>query len=194
MDELMGTQAPPRRIQDPVEALTVFEQAWSELTVLRRPVPAKVDWAAVESGLGTALPPDFKLLTELYPRLVVGDTLFVTSPQPGNEQAWVEATLEDLEIVEEWCEYAELDPPVQAFPAPGGLLRCGTTDWGDYFLWSTSGDAAAWTITVATRGGGWWHYNGGLVQFLSGLVDGSVEQWGLHTIRPTITGHPPTSA
>jgi hypothetical protein len=194
MDDLIGTQAPPCRIQDPVEALTAFEQASSELSALRRLEPAKVDWAAVESGLGPTLPPDFKLLTELYPYLIVGDTLFVASPQPGDEQAWVEGTLEDLEIVEEWCEDAQLDPPVRAFPALGGLLRCGTTDWGDYLLWSTKGDAAAWTITVATRGGGWWHYNGGLVQFLTGLVNGSVEQWGLHTIRPTITGHPPASA
>jgi hypothetical protein len=131
MDDLIGTQSPSRRLVDPREALTVFEQACPEAAAFRRSQPATVDWAAVERGLGTILPPDFKLLTELYPYLIMGESLFITSPQPGDEHAWVEGTLDDLEIVEQWCEDARLTPPVQAFPASGGLLRWGTTDWGD---------------------------------------------------------------
>ncbi|MEY9877918.1 hypothetical protein ABH931_007442 [Streptacidiphilus sp. MAP12-33] len=145
----------------------------------------------MEGGLGTALPPDFMLLAEHFPVLTIGDSLAVTSPLPGREQAWVRATLDELEIIGDWCEDAHGDPPVRPFPAPGGLLPWGATDWGDYFLWSTNGTPAQWTVTVATRGGSWWHYDGGIVQFLTGFVDGSVEQWGLHAIATEITGEDP---
>ncbi|GLW56042.1 hypothetical protein [Kitasatospora phosalacinea] len=188
MDDLIGTQSPARRLTDPDEALAAFEGSSPEFAALRRPEPAALDWATVAEGLETELPPDFVLLTERYSRLILGRTLLVSTPLAGHERAWVEGVLEDQQIVEEWCEEARLDPPLRAFPAPGGLLRWGTTDWGDFLLWSTHGSPADWTVTVATRGGGWWHYEGGVVQFLMGLVDGSIEQWGLHRISPEITG------
>ena len=193
MDDLIGTQAPPRRLEDRAEALAAFQHASPELAALQRPEPAAIDWSYVEGRLATSLPPDFKLLAERYPDLTIGGTLYVGFPQPGAEYGWVDGTLEELEIVEEWCEDAGLEPPVRAFPHPGGLLSWGGTDWGDILLWTTREAAADWTVTVATRGGGWWHYDGGLVQFLTGLVDGSVDQWGLHKIKPEVTGGHPSS-
>jgi hypothetical protein len=192
VDDPIGTQAPSRRFEDPLDALAEFQNASPGLAALRRTEPAAVDWAVIESDLGTALPPDFKLLSEHYRSLTIGDSLAITSPRPGRERPWVRAILEELEIVGEWCEDTRLEPPTRPFPSPGGLLPWGATDWGDYVLWTTNGPPAEWTITVATRGGGWWHFAGGLVQFLTGLVDGSVEQWGLHTIAPAVTSDDPS--
>ncbi|RKE05040.1 SMI1/KNR4 family protein [Streptomyces sp. TLI_171] len=189
MDDLIGTQTPLLRIADAAGALRALEEAAPAIADLKRPAPAGVDWPAVEQALGTALPADFKLLTEQYPSLIVGGTLFVGSPQVGAEHSWVDATLEELEIVEQWCEDANLAVRLQPFPALGGLLPWGSTDWGDYLLWSTTGaDPSDWTVTVATRNGAWWHYEGGMVQFLAEIIDGTLEQWALHTIRPEVTG------
>lgn len=62
-------------------------------------------------------------------------------------------------------------------PAPGGLLPRTGTEGGDLFLWITTGAPDDWPVTVATRGGEWWHYRGGAVHFLAELVDGTLEPW-----------------
>ncbi|MEZ0096067.1 hypothetical protein [Streptacidiphilus sp. EB129] len=109
MDDFLGTQAPLHRIADAGEALRAFERAAPALVPLKRPEPACIDWRITESLLGTSLPPDFKLLTEWYPHLIVGGTLYAGSPHPGTEQALVDATLEEPQIVQEWCEDADLE-------------------------------------------------------------------------------------
>lgn len=55
MDDLIGTQTPRRRLTDPAEAIRALERAVPGLAGLRRPVPASVDWATLEDGLGTVL-------------------------------------------------------------------------------------------------------------------------------------------
>ncbi|MFJ9037742.1 hypothetical protein ACIRF8_14260 [Streptomyces sp. NPDC102406] len=42
-----------------------------------------MDWTALETRLGTALPSDFRALAEGYPALVIGDFLIVSLPAPG---------------------------------------------------------------------------------------------------------------
>ncbi|WP_371103296.1 hypothetical protein [Streptomyces sp. PU_AKi4] len=49
------------------------------------------------------------------------------------------------------------------------------SDGGDKFLWTTNGtDPRQWPVTVASRNGGRWHYEGGAVQFLAGYCGGGL--------------------
>ncbi|MFF8916756.1 SMI1/KNR4 family protein [Streptomyces sp. NPDC015032] len=187
-DALIGTQVPHRRLTDPASAIQALEQAVPGLGALRRTAPAGIDWESAETGLGVRLPSDYKLLGDTYPSLVFGDFLFVGFPPPGQEQAWAEDP-DDLEILAEWCEDAEMPVPLRPFPAPGGLLPWATSYSGDYFLWTTGGAGPdEWTVTVASRNGDWWHYEAGAVQFLADLISGSPEPWALPTVRPSVVG------
>lgn len=113
---------------------------------------------------------------------MLGDFLAVGLPEPGSEQMWA-AGATDLEIIEEWLQDADESVALRVYPAPGGLLGWAESNGGDFFLWSTCGAGSSdWTVTVASRSGGWWHYAGGAVQFLSELVDGTVSPWGLPRI------------
>ncbi len=187
VDDLVGTQAPARRLTDPAEAVAELERVLPALAAHRLPVPPGVDWARLEEALGTALPADYKLLRDRYPTFVLSDFLLVGGPAPGGEAAWAEDT-DDLATLAEWCEDADLSVPLHPYPAPGGLLPWSSSYQGDYFLWSTDPSGpSAWTVTVASRNGAWWHYTGGAVQFLTDLAGGALECWGLPQIRPDIT-------
>jgi hypothetical protein len=128
------------------------------------------------------------MLCSLYPTFDLGDFLRVAVPIPGREEAWVQGVRDNLEIVAEWCEDAELAVPLYPHPSPGGLLPWGASLEGDFFLWSTNpaqpGDQR---VTVASRNGDWWYYTGGMVQFLAELVTGAVEPWGLPSVRAEVT-------
>ncbi|MFI5649261.1 SMI1/KNR4 family protein [Kitasatospora sp. NPDC051705] len=184
MDDFAGTQAPVRRMTDPVELVGELERVVPSLAALRRPKPSSISWQVVEAGLGLPLPADFRLLCELYPPFVLGDFLGVGGPDPGGEHAWVQGTRETLETIEEWCEEADLAVPLHIYPAPGGLLPWAGSNQGDFFLWTTSpAGPQDWTVTVASRSSAWWHYTGGAVQFLTDLVSGALEPWALPKIR-----------
>ncbi|MUT88688.1 SMI1/KNR4 family protein [Streptomyces sp. Z38] len=188
MDDLAGTQAPSGcRLTDPAESVAELERVLPGLAAHRLPTPAGVDWPRLESVLGTALPADYKLLCELYPTFELSDFMCVGGPAPGAEVAWAEDT-EDLEVLAEWCEDADLAVPMRPYPAPGGLLPWSSSNQGDFFLWTTSlAGPQEWTVTVASRNGAWWHYTGGAVQFLADLVSGALAPWALPTVRPEIT-------
>ncbi|MFG2819889.1 SMI1/KNR4 family protein [Kitasatospora sp. NPDC048365] len=188
MDDLVGTQAPRRRLASSDEAVVELERAVPDLASHRRPAPQSVDWRRLEGELGTALPADYKLLCEHYPSFELSGFMRVSRPVPGKEVAWVHSAHEELETIAEWCEDADLDDPMYAYPTPGGLLPWATSNQGDFFLWSTSpAGPASWTVTVASRSGSWWHYSGGAVQFLADLVSGALEPWALPRVRPEIT-------
>ncbi len=132
----------------------------------------------MEADLGTALPSDYKLLSELYPSFTLGDGyLHVGLTEPGTESENA-GMFEALEIVRDWWEN-DMSLGIPPYPAPGGLLPWTDTDGGDLFLWITTGEPDDWTVTVATRGGDWWHYQGGAVQFLAELMDDTLEPWEL---------------
>ncbi|MFJ9899676.1 hypothetical protein ACIQPR_40725 [Streptomyces sp. NPDC091280] len=104
------------------------------------------------------------------------------------EAAWVRGTREELGIVAEWCADADLAVPLRPYPGAGGLLPWAASDEGDIFLWQTGPTAPReWTVTVASRSGGWWHYTGGAVQFVADLAGGAVEPWGLPNVRPELS-------
>ncbi|MGW0140185.1 hypothetical protein [Streptomyces calvus] len=137
MDDLVGTQAPGCRSTDPAESVAELERVLPGLVAHRLPTPASVDWPRLESVLGTALPADYKLLCELYPTFELSDFLRVGGPAPGAEAAWAEDT-EDLEVLAEWLEDADLPVPMHPYPAPGGLLPWSSFNQGNFFLWTTS--------------------------------------------------------
>ncbi|MFJ6140932.1 SMI1/KNR4 family protein [Kitasatospora sp. NPDC092286] len=111
MDGLAGTQSPVRRLTDPEEAIAELERVVPGLTALRLPGRKDVNWPALETELGTALPTDYKLLCELYPPFVLSDFLGFGGPVPGFEGTWVQGARESLEIITEWCEEADLAVP-----------------------------------------------------------------------------------
>jgi hypothetical protein len=186
--DLAGTQTPGRRSSDRAESIAELERVLPGLVAHRLPKMAGVDWPRLETLLGTALPADYKLLCELYPAFELSDFMSVGGPAPGAEASWVQDTHNELEIVAERCEDADLAVPMHPYPAPGGLLPWATSNQGDYFLWTTGPNGPqTWTVTVASRNGVWWHYGGGAVQFVADLVSGVLEPWALPTVRPEVT-------
>ncbi|MGW6984117.1 hypothetical protein ACWGE1_32525 [Streptomyces sp. NPDC054932] len=185
MEELIGTQKPVRRILDPDEAIAVLERTVPGLVELRRQEPAVFDWKAVEERLGTALPSDFKSLAEWYPAFGLDDFLGVCTPWPGEESGWAKATDEELKGLDS-AYPAELRP---AELASTSLMSWGDSQEGDGFLWSVLGDDPEhWPVTICSRNGPWWHYEGGMVQFLAELCDGTLDPWALPPVKPEITG------
>lgn len=137
----------------------------------------------LEANLGLALPADYKLLCELFPALELGNFVVFGGPDPGHEHLWPKGAHEELDIIDEWLGYANLTVPMHTYPAPGGLLPWSTSNEGDIFLWSTGGEGPEeWTVTVASRNGAWWHYDGGVAQFMADLVSGRLELWGLPSV------------
>lgn len=186
MEDFIDTQTPQCRIKDPAIAVRALEQAVPGLVEHRRPETATLDWALVEEGLGVALPADYKLLAELYPAFVLDDFLLVRLPKPGTEHYWLHGTDRDLEIVQDWWE-ADISIGLRPHPAPGGLLPWAQSYQGDVFLWTTTGGGPdEWPVIVASRNLAWWHYAGGTVQFLTELVDGSLQRWALPPVRPEV--------
>ncbi|MGC5412546.1 SMI1/KNR4 family protein, partial [Streptomyces sp. DT225] len=100
-DDLVGTQAPARRLTDPAGSLAELERVLPALAAHRLPAPPGVDWPRLEAALGTALPADYKLLCDRYPTFVLSDFLHVGGPVPGSEAVWAEDT-DDLETLAEW--------------------------------------------------------------------------------------------
>ncbi|WP_437074332.1 SMI1/KNR4 family protein [Streptomyces sp. enrichment culture] len=187
-DDLIGTQRPTRRITEPDEAIAALERAVPGLTNHRRPAPAVLDWAVLEDGLGTALPADYKRLAEWYPTFALGDFLLVGLPEPGAEHHRLRGIRGELqEVVQEWWE-ADMSIGLRPHPAPGGLLPWAGSNEGDVLLWTTTGDGPRdWPVTVASRNGGWWHYEAGAVQFLAEYCSGALEAWALPSIEPRVT-------
>ncbi|MGW0731177.1 SMI1/KNR4 family protein [Streptomyces sp. NPDC002851] len=188
-DDLIGTQTPIRRILEPDEAVAALERAVPGLVEHRRPEPAAIDWALLEGGLGTVLPADYKRLAEWYSTFALGDFLLVGLPDPGEEHDWLLGIRDTLsEVIQEWWK-ADMSIGLRPHPAPGGLLPWAESNEGDQLLWTTTGDSPQqWLVTVASRNGGWWHYEGGgAVQFLAELCDGTLEPWALPSIDPEVT-------
>ncbi|MFW6692460.1 hypothetical protein [Streptomyces sp. MAR4 CNX-425] len=183
MEELMGTQKPVRRILAPEEAIAALERVVPGLAELRRQDKGVFDWRTAEEKLGTGLPSDFKALAEWYPAFELDDFLGVFTPWPGEEGEWAEARDEEAR---DSSYDADLRPPELVTTH---LISWGESKEGDRFFWSVLGDDPEdWRVTVCSRNGPWWHYAGGVVQFLTELCDGVLEPWALPPVRPEVTG------
>ncbi|WP_406187180.1 hypothetical protein [Streptomyces sp. NBC_01006] len=185
VEELIGTQKPMRRILDPDEAIAALERAVPGLVALRRQEPAVFDWRAVEEGAGRALPSDFKSLAEWYPAFDLDDFLAIMLPWPGEDIGRAKA---------EGTESKGWDSDYPAELRPLELVSTSLMPWGDSaegdrFFWSVLGDDPEhWPVTICSRNGPWWHYEGGMVQFLAELCDGALDPWALPPVKPEITG------
>lgn len=107
------------------------------------PVPAACDWAGIEVGLGTALPPDYKLLCEAFsPGFREGlpaANLFVVAPG-------------DLKSFHEMFKDMFSEEVGSPFPCPGGPLLCLLSESRDQLAWDTSDpDPARWPVIDADR-------------------------------------------
>jgi hypothetical protein len=121
----------------------------------RAPVHARGDWAAAERELGTALPADFKAITELYGSGGWSELLFLFNPfDPGAANLFAQIRVVgafDERLRTEQPEFAAklfAHPP---FPEPGGLLPFARDDASGVFYWTTRGEPDDWTVVQMAR-------------------------------------------
>ncbi|MFS8101710.1 SMI1/KNR4 family protein [Lentzea alba] len=137
------------------------------------PAP-EVDWAAVESDLGTALPTDYRVLVDNYRVLNIGDFLSVFRPVGGEDEfslrEFADQTLTNFRGLR---EDLPSDFPHPLYPEPGGLLPWGVTDNNDFLCWLVQGEPDQWPVVV-TDVGNWWTHHGNMQSFLVGVLTGDV--------------------
>jgi hypothetical protein len=157
-----------------MRSLSDLERVAPALLPHRSATVRPVDWAALHTELGVALPADYRAFADHYPPLWIDDALILRVPEPGAESAYVSGVFSLSEEVDGWSE----DYPVH--PAEDGLICWGGTDTGDYFFWRRNGpDPGRWPAVVWTSRDLWWEHEGGFLSLLVGLIDGSVEHRGL---------------
>lgn len=149
-----------------------------------------IDWDLLHGRLGTVLPADYREYCSYYPPLTIDDFMNLLVVRPGREERWVEMQAEELDVVESLDD--DDRPEHYTFhPDPGGLLLWGASNEGDMFFWRKSGpDPDQWPAVVFTRNRDWWEHEGGALSLVVGLIDGSVEHWGLPPQpgpNPTVT-------
>jgi hypothetical protein len=155
-----------------------LEAMLASMTRWRVPGGRSVDWAALEAGLGTALPSDFRFLAEAYPVLVVDDFLKVSVPRPGAEALWASEARDD-EILQDLYEMGDTEGYVP-FPQPGGLICWAESSSGDSFYWRTSSpDPDVWPVVVRGDNGDWSEFPVGAVEFLAGVYGRTIHVPGM---------------
>ncbi|MFI0240567.1 hypothetical protein [Streptomyces sp. NPDC016845] len=146
------------------------------LTELCPPPAARrqpVDWARVESALGTPLPGDYKQLTATYDPGCFAGYLWVYDPRHTSVHVNLVGSASDR-----IRQQMESDQARGIYPAPVDaalLLPCGATDNGEHLFWATApqGRPDAWTIVVnEARGPRWFHFPGSLTEFLVAVLGG----------------------
>ncbi|MEN8655933.1 hypothetical protein ABCR94_36560 [Streptomyces sp. 21So2-11] len=155
-----------------------LEAALPSMTQWRVTVGRSVDWTALEADLGTALPSDFRSLTEAYLILVIDDFLKVSVPRPGAEASWASESRED-EILQDLYEMGDTQDYVP-YPQPGGLISWAESYSGDCFYWRTSpADPDAWPVVVRGDNGDWSEFPVGAVEFLVGVYRRTIHVPGM---------------
>ncbi|MCX4823585.1 SMI1/KNR4 family protein [Streptomyces sp. NBC_01142] len=107
-----------------------------------------VDWAAVETRIGTALPGDYKRLVEVFGHGAFDGYLQFHVPNADFKS-------DDIVLHTEWLgEWATthrsgLWEPYEVYPVPGGLLEWAGSEQADQFYWLTEDpDPDRWPILV----------------------------------------------
>ncbi|MBE1488334.1 SMI1/KNR4 family protein [Plantactinospora soyae] len=138
-----------------------------------------IDWELLQTTLGVALPTDYREFVDHYPPLHLDDVMILRVPEPGDEAAYVSGV---FSLSEEFASLSEdgLTEDYTFHPAEGGLICWGGTDTGDYFFWRKDGpDPDRWPAVVSSSTSYWWEHDGGFLALIVGLIDGTVEHWGL---------------
>ncbi|MFH8731681.1 SMI1/KNR4 family protein [Streptomyces sp. NPDC017964] len=155
-----------------------LEAALPSMTQWRVTEGRGVDWTALETALGTALPSDYRSLAEAYPVLVIDDFVMVSVPTPGAEVSWASASRND-EILQDLYEMDDTEGYVP-FPQPGGLIGWAASNSGDDFYWKTSpADPDAWPVVVRTDNADWIEFPVGAVDFLAGVYGRTIDVPGM---------------
>lgn len=167
--------------------LSHLEQVIPELIRARPGRVRAVDFEQIQALLGVSLPSDYQELVRAYPTFEIDQFLRVWSPTPGEEDGFCADVRDELEILEDLCgeDDDDLAGGYVAYPADMGLLPWGQSLSGDTFYWKTSGSKTdLWPVVVGTRDNEWWEFEGGIIAFLVGLVNGSIERCGLPSDIP----------
>ncbi|GIF16464.1 SMI1/KNR4 family protein [Actinoplanes teichomyceticus] len=145
----------------------------------RSPVVHPVDWDSLQATLGITFPADYREYAGRYWGLSFDDFMTVLAPRPGDENGYVDAISEILELMVSLSE-DDMTENYTFHPEPDGLFPWGASNRGDHFFWRKSGpDPDRWPAVVYTANGDWWEHDGGMLALLVGLIDGSVEHRGL---------------
>jgi hypothetical protein len=107
----------------------------------------------VQSCLGITFPADYVEYRGRYTHLLVDRFLTVTGPAPGDELAYVNGTVEHLQLVREMAA-DDMTEGYLPHPEVDGLFPWGESSEGDMFFWRVSGsDPNQWPSVVFTRNG-----------------------------------------
>ncbi|MBZ4320482.1 SMI1/KNR4 family protein [Streptomyces huiliensis] len=152
------------------------------------PPPRPNDWPAVQARLGTELPADYRQLVDLY-----GGGFFEFPDESGDQAIRFlapgqEKSYNDLEA--QFPERAEIHAELWALgePRPAELRAAGTAVLpfayvegdGHFLYWLARPGAAPadWTVILNEgRGPEWEHYGVRAVDFLLGVLTGTVESF-----------------
>ena len=130
------------------------------------------DWAGVEADLGTRLPADYKLLTEVFPAGWFRQ--FVRPRKPARPAAGAQGFLDEFPArqaatLRRWRAEGQVSFPYPVYPDPGGLLLWGSIRDGGYAFWLTeSGDPGDWPVVIASQQCDHWErFDGTVCEFLT---------------------------
>jgi hypothetical protein len=138
-----------------------------------------IDWEFLQTALGVRLPTDFREFADHYPAVAIDDYLAIGVPEPGKENQYVSGLHNINDVIEGLIE----DYPLH--PAEDGLIPWGSSNQGDLFFWHTNDpDPDRWPAVVYSSNGDVWEHDGGMLSLLVGLIDGSIEHWGLAPDAP----------
>lgn len=122
----------------------------------------RFDWEEIAARTGWRYPADYRCFLETYGAGgdIAGTIGVVETPHPAD----VEYHVDRLDL----------------YPPPDGLRRWGCDDVADDFFWRCiDPDPDDWTVAVHTRdrrnGQRWFDYPMGMVDFLTGLLNGSLD-------------------
>lgn len=141
--------------------------------------PRACDWPAIEAQMGTPLPEDYKSLAETYGPGEFDETYTLHAPSAaGSPTDLVTAAREHADIMRSIREDLLEGRPLLVFPEPEGLLCWGTVSSGLSLCWQTSGPPDSWPVVVSddtSMSVDTWRFEGGTVDFLLAVLNGSVE-------------------
>ncbi|MFD0555661.1 hypothetical protein FB566_0870 [Stackebrandtia endophytica] len=148
--------------------------------------PPVADWAAIEAELGLTFPEDYREWARHYTTLELHGFMridnFATDPLLKLRTAAIETFdgMRELtakrgrsDVTDRFGLVGRYMPALPYYPEPGGLLTWGFTNNGDWCMWLTDPDPAKWTIVISDAVE-FWQFDGGFLDFLVGICNGSL--------------------
>lgn len=147
----------------------------------------RLGWGEVEDALGIVLPTDYKAWGSEYVSLHLDRFLaidnFATpmdferdlSEDVASGLVSVRRSMERsgrMYLIDDQDRVVGKDlAALPVYPDAGGLLMWGASTYTGYFTWLMDGDDPdEWPIVVTNRDSEWWHFDGGFLDFLVGVL------------------------